>query len=73
MCERWRFSDVTLSSIAAVFISHDIWERAAIWFSADRDIVVGGSNYRLNCDQLIPAIFSSVLFLVVNRYLDINL
>ena len=31
VCERWRFSEVTLSSIAAVFMSQDIWDRAAIW------------------------------------------
>lgn len=31
VCERWRLSEVTLSSIAAVFMSQDIWDRAAIW------------------------------------------
>lgn len=34
VCERWRFSEVTLSSIAEVFISQDIWLRAAISFPA---------------------------------------
>lgn len=33
VCERWRFSEVTLSSMAVVFISQDIWDRAAISFS----------------------------------------
>lgn len=37
VCERWRFSDVTLSSMAAVLMSQDIWDRAAIWLPENRD------------------------------------
>lgn len=34
VCERWRFREVTLSSIEAVFISHDIWFSIDISYSA---------------------------------------